>query len=236
VPFLDTKPNPAFHAGLYENHASGMKQTRAPPNDISGIASGMKPTRAPRSGVLWVARHEMPGKHTTTIIACRQVCAPIINKQKHFTMSQTYQQIYIHIVFSVAERAPMISPDWEHKLYSIFIKIIRDRGHKTICIGGMPDHVHILLSLNTSDSIAALVQTLKITTSKWIAEKRICKCRFKWQNGYGVFSYSDKDLPAVKEYIKNQKEHHKRMSFMDEYARTLQRRQIPINPHDTTFK
>ena len=90
----------------------------------------------------------------------------------------------------------------------------------------MPDHVHILFGFRPSQSLSDLMQDIKGSSSKWINEKRFIKGKFSWQEGYGAFSYSKSDLPNEIQYIKNQEEHHKKRSFIEEYEDLLKEFEI----------
>lgn len=92
-----------------------------------------------------------------------------------------------------------------------------------LCINGMPDHLHLLVGFHTTQSVADLMQDVKGASSKWINDMRLSKTRFEWQSGYGVFSYSKSQVPAVINYIKNQKEHHRKETFLDEYQSFLEK-------------
>lgn len=95
-----------------------------------------------------------------------------------------------------------------------------------LCINGMPDHLHMLVGSRTNQSIADFMQDIKATSSQWINKNRFCKSRFEWQSGYGVFSYSKSQIPDVIRYIVNQKEHHKKTCFLDEYRLFLEKFEV----------
>lgn len=90
----------------------------------------------------------------------------------------------------------------------------------------MPDHVHILFGFRPSQSLSDLMQDIKGSSSKWINEKRFIKGKFSWQEGYGAFSYSKSELPKVIQYIRNQEEHHKKRTFIEEYEDLLKEFEI----------
>jgi len=95
-----------------------------------------------------------------------------------------------------------------------------------ICINGMSDHIHMLVGFHTTQSIADFMQDIKANSSKWINENKFTKSRFEWQSGYGAFSYSKSQIPDVINYIQNQKEHHQRKTFQEEYKLFLEKFQI----------
>ena len=122
----------------------------------------------------------------------------------------TFSSVYIQIVFAVKRREKLIHPSWENDLYLYTIAIINNRGHKCVAINGMPDHIHILVRLSTHESIAALVREIKKATTVKIKEHFMPRSSFSWQRGYSVFSYTDRDVDMIKNYIRNQKRHHAR--------------------------
>ncbi|GAB4005922.1 hypothetical protein GCM10028808_06810 [Spirosoma migulaei] len=96
--------------------------------------------------------------------------------------------------------------------------IIQNQGHKLLAIDGMPDHIHAFIGINPKQSISDLMQDLKGDSSKWINDKRLVKRHFEWQMGYGAFSYSHSQIDEVVQYISNQKEHHRKRTFLEEYT------------------
>ncbi|MBK7668882.1 MAG: IS200/IS605 family transposase [Sphingobacteriaceae bacterium] len=136
-------------------------------------------------------------------------------------MANTYTQTYIQIVFAVKGRQNLISPKNREELHKYITGIVQNRGHKLLAIFCMPDHVHILIGLKPSQSISDLVRDIKAVSSGWINEKRWVIGKFNWQEGYGAFSYSKKELPKVINYILNQEELHYKKKFKDEYIELL---------------
>jgi len=132
-------------------------------------------------------------------------------------MANTYTQIHIQTIFAVKNRQCLISKKWKDELYRYITGIIQNYNHKVLQINGMPDHIHILLGMRTTQSISDLMKKVKQDSSKWINNKGFVKARFSWQAGFGAFSYSKSHIPRVINYIKNQEIHHKKMSFIDEY-------------------
>lgn len=137
-------------------------------------------------------------------------------------MTNTYTQIHIHIVFAVRKRECLIQKSLQEPLYKYVNTIINNNGHKTLCIGGTQDHIHILLGLRPNESLSHLVQEIKKDSSKWINSNGFLKGHFEWQEGYGAFSYAKSQIPAVVAYIENQEQHHKRQTFIDEYKQMLE--------------
>ena len=133
-------------------------------------------------------------------------------------MANTYTQIYIQFVFAVKYREGLIHASFKDELYKYTTGIVKNNNHKLIAIGGMPDHIHILIGLRPTQSISDLMQDIKGNSSKWINEKKFLKVKFEWQEGYGAFSYSKSQVNIVIDYIKNQEKHHKSKSFREEYV------------------
>jgi len=136
-------------------------------------------------------------------------------------MANTYTQIYVMMVFGTKGRNNLITAEHEEEIYKYISGIIKNKTQKLLQINGMPDHIHILVSLKSDKSISDLVRDIKSNSSKFINEKKWFIGRFHWQKGFGAFSYSRSQIDDVVHYIKNQKEHHKKISFRDEYIKLL---------------
>jgi putative transposase len=132
-------------------------------------------------------------------------------------MANTYTQIHIQAVFTVQNRDCIILRNWKNELYKYITGIVQNNKHKLLAINGMPDHIHILIGLRPSQSLADLVQNIKGGSSKWINERKFVRGKFSWQEGYGAFSYSKSELVNVIQYIDDQIIHHKRKTFIEEY-------------------
>ena len=136
-------------------------------------------------------------------------------------MANTYTQTYVMLVFAVGQRLNCIKENKEIKIYKYISGILKTQTQKVICINGASDHIHILVSIKPDKSISDLVRDVKSNSSKWINENKLFTGKFHWQTGYGAFSYSHSQLPDVIKYIENQKEHHKVISFNEEYIKLL---------------
>lgn len=141
-------------------------------------------------------------------------------------MSSTFSQIYIQIVFAVKGRENRIHSTWEEELYKYISGIVRNKEQKMLAINGMPDHIHFLIGMKPSCCLSDLVREIKKSSNEFINERKFSKHKFYWQEGYGAFSYSHSALDNVIGYIKNQKEHHQKQSFRDEYISFLKKFQI----------
>ena len=144
-------------------------------------------------------------------------------------MSNTYTQIHIQFVFAVKQRYGIINTSWKDELYKYITGIIKNNGHKLICINGMPDHVHILAGIRPSQSISDLMQDIKGSSSKWVNDKRLVTGKFEWQEGYGAFSYGKSQIKDVINYIENQEQHHKKKTFIEEYRNFLEAFEIEFD-------
>lgn len=136
-------------------------------------------------------------------------------------MANTYTQIYIHYVFAVQNRISLIRPDWETDLYKYMNGIISKQGHLLCVINGMPDHIHALVSMNPKQSPSNLMQDIKRSSTLWINENRLVAGKFSWQEGFGAFSYGKSQVFSISNYIEDQKRHHKKRSFIEEYLQFL---------------
>jgi putative transposase len=137
-------------------------------------------------------------------------------------MPNTFTKIYVHIVFSTKNREQIISKEWEDDLYRYITGIIQKRNCKLYAIGGMPDHIHIFISMNPDIQLSYLVRDIKASSSKHINENNLCIGKFSWQIGYSAFSYSESQIDKVCKYILNQHEHHLKKTFKEEYISLLQ--------------
>ena len=142
-------------------------------------------------------------------------------------MPQSLSQIYIHLVFSTKNHKPFVDETIQPELYAYIAKILHDEcSSPAKIIGGVEDHIHILLNLSRTCTVAHLVEMVKKRSSKWIKTKGEKYRSFQWQIGYGVFSVSRSGLEAVTKYISNQKEHHTKRSFKDEFREFLNKHGI----------
>lgn len=144
-------------------------------------------------------------------------------------MADVFHQNYIHIVFAVKGRQNLIHSSWEDELYKYTTGIFKGKGQKLLAINGMPDHIHILIGMSPSCCLSDLVREVKKSTNSFINNKRFVQGKFEWQPGFGAFSYSRSSLPNIASYIENQKEHHKKQSFRQEYLEILKKFEIKFN-------
>lgn len=138
----------------------------------------------------------------------------------------SYASSYFHCVFSTKERRPLITPGLAERLWPFLGGIARSNKMKAIEIGGVEDHVHLLLSLPSTLAIAKAMQLIKGGSSKWVHETFPEHRLFAWQEKYGAFSVSVSQLDNIIGYIKGQPAHHKKMSFQEEFLTLLKKHRI----------
>ena len=136
-------------------------------------------------------------------------------------MANTYHQIYLQAVFAVKYRAAVLGIAWRNKLQGVIGNLINETGCKTIIVNGMEDHMRCFLGLKPVVSVSELMKTVKAKSSKYINDHKLTKERFEWQEGYGIFSYRQRDVDHIYNYVKNQQEHHQKKSFREEYLDLL---------------
>lgn len=144
-------------------------------------------------------------------------------------MPNTYSQLYVQIVFAVKGRENLIQLSWEDELYKYITGIIQNKGQKLLAINGMPNHIHILIGFKPDCNISDLVREIKKSSHSFINEKKFCKSKFYWQEGFGAFSYNHSMLNRIISYINNQKNHHKTKTFREEYLEILQKFNVEFN-------
>ena len=136
-------------------------------------------------------------------------------------MANTFSQVYLHIVFSTKNRAPLIRPEFERDIWTGIGGCARKHKMVPIQIGGMEDHAHALVSTPTTISPSQAAKYLKGDSSLWIHREFAELRDFGWQDGYGVFSVSRSAVPNVIKYIQDQRLHHQEQSFENEYVTLL---------------
>lgn len=145
-------------------------------------------------------------------------------------MAGTHTRIVLHVVFSTKDRAPVITPDLQPRLYDYMGGILRAEGATLFAIGGMPDHIHVLLRMRTDAALADLMRTLKGRSSHWVHETFPEHAAFGWQDGYSAFSVSRSQEAVVKQYIERQEEHHRVRTFRVELIEFLDAHGVEYDP------
>jgi putative transposase len=141
-------------------------------------------------------------------------------------MSHTYVNALFHCVFSTKERRRLITSDLQGRLWPFMGGIAREQGLKALMIGGVEDHVHLLLSMPATISIAKAIQLVKGASSKWVHDTFAEHSLFAWQEGYGAFSIGVSQTDATVAYIRSQVEHHRKATFQEEFRLFLKRHGI----------
>ena len=144
-------------------------------------------------------------------------------------MPQSLSSILIHLIFSTKNREPFLTPEIDAELYPYMASIFKALKSPAYIINGTTDHLHTLFSLSRVVTIADVVEEVKTESSKWIKRKGTEFRNFHWQNGYGAFSIGQSQAPTVKRYIGRQKQHHRRVTFQDEYRKFLNAYEVEYN-------
>ena len=145
-------------------------------------------------------------------------------------MSQSLVQIYVHLVFATFERTPYLKDQvLRERLHAYLAGICEGQDSPALKVGGVEDHVHLLLRLGKQREIAILLRELKRESSKWIKDQSGRLQKFHWQGGYGAFSISPSHVTGLTRYIENQVEHHKRESFQDEFRRLCKKYGVELD-------
>lgn len=141
-------------------------------------------------------------------------------------MANTYTQIHIQCVFAVKFRQSLIRLEWKERLQKYITGIVQNNGHKMIAVNSMPDHVHIFFGFRPNQSLSDLMRMVKGESSEWINQQKFNSSVFRWQEGYGAFSYARSQVKVVAEYVENQENHHRKKTFLDEYKDFLERFEV----------
>jgi putative transposase len=132
-------------------------------------------------------------------------------------MPHSYNKIWIHAIWSTKYREPLIQQNVENKIFHYIAEQLRAQGCPVRIINGMPDHIHCLFLLTPKKSIADVIKQIKGSSSHYINQNNIITEKFAWQTGYAAYSVSESGVEKVFAYIKNQKSHHRKNNFQNEY-------------------
>ena len=144
-------------------------------------------------------------------------------------MAQSLAKLIVHVTFSTKDRRPLISPDIREELNAYISGILKKVGSPSIQVNCVADHAHILFALHRTRSAAEVVEEVKKASSKWLKTHGPAMRNFHWQKGYGAFSVSPSGEASVRAYILNQEEHHRRLTFQDEFRAFLRRHGMPFD-------
>lgn len=145
-------------------------------------------------------------------------------------MPHSYVSNLMHCTFGTKERFPFIDPELEARLWPYLGGIARENAMKALSIGGTTDHIHGLLSLPATMSFAKALQLIKGGSSKWIHDNFSRLKKFEWQEGYGAFSVSASQVKKTMAYIQDQKEHHRKKTFQEEFLEFLDKHGVEYDP------
>jgi putative transposase len=144
-------------------------------------------------------------------------------------MPQSLARLCIHIVFSTKHRKPILHDAIRPDLHAYMATVLKNMDCPVLLINSVDDHVHILLDLGRTISVSNVVEHVKKTSSKWIKTQSDALNNFAWQAGYGAFAVSESNVPSVRKYIENQQEHHRKISFQEEYRAFLTKHTITFD-------
>ena len=137
-------------------------------------------------------------------------------------MPSTHLSLHYHLIFSTKDRRPLIAKGWRGRLHAFLGGAVKECGGIPEAVGGVDDHVHLLIGLRATHCLADVIRDVKSGSSRWVGET-LAKQHFNWQEGYGGFTVSPSHIERVKRYIERQEEHHRKMSFKEEYLELLKR-------------
>ncbi len=144
-------------------------------------------------------------------------------------MGHTFTKLLVHCVFSTKDRRPFLTPDVRKRLFKYIGGILSGRDIELCAAGGTENHVHLLLGIPATGSVADAMRLVKANSSRWLRETFVALADFGWQTGYAAFSVSCSARDDVIRYIGNQEEHHRRRSFEDEFREFLARHEFAFD-------
>jgi REP element-mobilizing transposase RayT len=144
-------------------------------------------------------------------------------------MPQSLARLHVHLVFSTKNREPFITDAVRESLHAYLATVLQNLGCAPVLINSVEDHAHLLFDLARTVSVSQAVEDVKKSSSKWIKTQGPEFAGFAWQSGYGAFAVSESNVEAVREYLANQREHHRKKSFQEEYRQFLERHRITFD-------
>lgn len=147
-------------------------------------------------------------------------------------MPGTFSQLYVQFIFAVKGRENLLKKEWRDDVFKYISGIIKGKNQKPIIVNGVSDHVHVFVGIKPSICPADLIRDIKNNSSNFINNQKYLRSKFKWQNGYGAFSYSHSQLDHVYQYILNQEKHHQKVPLKGEYLDFLTKFEID---HDEKY-
>ncbi len=150
-------------------------------------------------------------------------------------MSHSLTKIWIHAIFGTKERTPIIRPSFEARLHThVKEHLENDLNCQVRIVNGTEDHVHILFLMTPNLSLKDVMQNIKGESSHWVNQQDFSTMKFAWQVGYGAFSVSESAVNDVEVYIRNQKQHHKKTTFMEEYEALMKKHGLLLEPENVS--
>ncbi len=144
-------------------------------------------------------------------------------------MPQSIARLYVHLIFSTKHRERLITDGVRPSLHAYMATVLQNFNCPPVLINSVEDHIHILFELGRTVAVSQAVEEVKTTSSKWIKTQGAEFAGFAWQSGYGAFSVSESIVPAVRDYIGNQREHHRSKSFQEEYRAFLEKHGVAFD-------
>jgi putative transposase len=144
-------------------------------------------------------------------------------------MPQSHARLHIHLVFSTKHRAPLLHDSVREALHRYMAVVLQNLGCPPTLINSVEDHAHVLFDLGRTVAVSAAVEAVKKSSSKWIKTQGAELAGFAWQGGYGAFAVSESQVPVVRAYIANQREHHRKTTFQEEYRKLLERHGVSFD-------
>jgi REP element-mobilizing transposase RayT len=167
------------------------------------------------------------GKKLAQCVSAGKKCSLKSERRRRATLSHTYVQNIIHVVFSTKGRRKLIPREMKERLWAYIAGICKNEKIFVHAIGGMEDHIHLLLQVPPTVALAPVVLSIKSNSSRWMRQKvRV----FSWQKGYAGFSVSASNRAVVIRYIQNQENHHKKMNFEEEFIALLKKHGVEFDP------
>lgn len=144
-------------------------------------------------------------------------------------MSQSLANVLVHLVFSTKERRPWLKDNGRGKLHAYILGILDNHDSPSIETNSVEDHIHILFNLSKNWALAKVIEQVKSASSSWLKEQGDSYSDFYWQRGYGAFSVSETHVESVREYIRSQAVHHRKLPFQDEFRQLCHKNNVPLD-------
>jgi putative transposase len=144
-------------------------------------------------------------------------------------MAGTYTNLLYHLVFSTKNRIPLIARELQPDLYAYMGGIVRGEGGVLLEVGGVPDHLHLLVKFKPTKSVSEMLNRIKAKSSLWVNQEKLKLRKFGWQDGYAAFSVSESQVDPVRKYIRDQEVHHRKLTFEEEVRSLLEKHGVEFD-------